>query len=996
MSNNQLLSSTSVTGSPPCPASSNVNALLSSSCHVSETALALQSNAALTCTQPPLRASSIGLPAHASLVTPPVAAPGLNSFDVSKDSLLLADSEAPPAPSMGPPGLSPLRIPAGPFTPFRPVTPSQNTLISTTSGKLLSTEESGSKNSTSQAPQSELGEGELEDSESSDVEIYLSSLGLENGVPNMHIPAAPESGRTLEETSARLLPTQEQDILTKMKDESLSPQIPPAPLQQTIPLPDVASDSESRSAFVKPASSAAHPVVVSHGTAQRIGTSSASVTPGLTASASRDIYLEDCINLDNSSKTPNVYINGLPPHFPEEQLYTLAAPFGPIRSVRTFTRHVKESESGYGFVLFETVEAAEKCIMSLRRYRNLHPTFSKQVHKIPGISYAQASNLSPESESEINNQENGSGDGDMSFKEKMESLHDPTSTNLYMEGLPLSIDEATLAALVSPHRISSSRFFQTRLSNPPRIIAFVRLETRGGAEEIIERLHGRMVRGWNDTGSRISVRFADTAEQRELRRAERASKEGEQSSARLTIAQAALLNMRGQDLRQRQSPMLSAHQSLPDRLDRLRIDNSFYPELSSSTHLSPTGLTVDYSLVPNAEYVSPRLHTSVSSSFSNSQQRDSLSSNVDPAMLTLLNSLRGSRSFHSNDYVGRDNDIQFNIRSQVPCRTSHTLEDFGYPTQQYPLRNGYTPTEEYIMRAHAESAQRRRPPPLDLYRRRKENDSASITLGVRGHRAQASTITIPQQKIFASAALGAQNTTGDDFQASSTEFRPRPQQLEVRQDGAMRQNNAHANVNTRLTRESVQPKQSHQVSSADQQPSQKIEQYPAGHTRCSTLPHRSNSNQHQRHYQHSSMSVPSTGGATHSQETISAILGNMNSSTSTASTRNKLGNNDATTGHPVNERNSSSQLKCSNRLSYDNIKGSTQLEKHNTRLLRDSSSNTEIDHPSSLTSPALTYSSQTPSTLSPATPFFGSFASQTDGFEQPVSHGTDTKKLKAN
>ena len=44
-----------------------------------------------------------------------------------------------------------------------------------------------------------------------------------------------------------------------------------------------------------------------------------------------------------------------------------------------------------------------------------------------------------------------------------------------------------------------------------------RLETRAGAEEVIERLHGRMVRGWNDTGSRISVRFADTAEQRELR-----------------------------------------------------------------------------------------------------------------------------------------------------------------------------------------------------------------------------------------------------------------------------------------------------------------------------------------------------------------------------------------------------------------------------------------------------------------------------------------------
>jgi hypothetical protein len=50
-------------------------------------------------------------------------------------------------------------------------------------------------------------------------------------------------------------------------------------------------------------------------------------------------------------KTPNVYINGLAPHFPEDELFNLCNEFGPIRSVRTFTRHVKDSESGYGFVL---------------------------------------------------------------------------------------------------------------------------------------------------------------------------------------------------------------------------------------------------------------------------------------------------------------------------------------------------------------------------------------------------------------------------------------------------------------------------------------------------------------------------------------------------------------------------------------------------------------------------------------------------------------------
>lgn len=85
-----------------------------------------------------------------------------------------------------------------------------------------------------------------------------------------------------------------------------------------------------------------------------------------------------------------------------------------------------------------------------------------------------------------------------------------------------------------PYKIKSSRFFKTKLSDPPRIIAFVRyvqtfaafcqylivrqsLESRAAAEETIERLHGRMVRGWDDPGCRISVRFADSAEQRELR-----------------------------------------------------------------------------------------------------------------------------------------------------------------------------------------------------------------------------------------------------------------------------------------------------------------------------------------------------------------------------------------------------------------------------------------------------------------------------------------------
>ncbi|KZT28171.1 hypothetical protein NEOLEDRAFT_1176314 [Neolentinus lepideus HHB14362 ss-1] len=254
-----------------------------------------------------------------------------------------------------------------------------------------------------------------------------------------------------------------------------------------------------------------------------------------------------------SFKTPNVYINGLPPNFPEEQLFNMTKEFGPVVSVRTFTRHVSERPTGYGFVLFETLEGAEKCIEALRKYRNLHPSFSKQIHKIPGTLYSNVDTT----QCAVAGAGDGSGGAGVgvdenSFKVRMEKLKDTTSTNLYIEGLPLSIDEPTLAALVSPYAIKSSRFFQTKLSHPPRIIAFLRLETRTACEEIIERLHGRMVRGWNDPGCRISVRFADSNEQRELRKKERAKREGGDGSPnRLTMAQAALLNLRGSEMKSR-------------------------------------------------------------------------------------------------------------------------------------------------------------------------------------------------------------------------------------------------------------------------------------------------------------------------------------------------------------------------------------------------------------------------------------------------------------
>ncbi|KAF5380774.1 hypothetical protein D9757_007116 [Collybiopsis confluens] len=502
---------------------------------------------------------------------------------------------------------------------------------------------------------------------------------------------------------------------------------------------------------------------------------------GSSDDAASDVFYDSS---DGQTKSPNVYINGLPPHFLEERLFELAKPFGDIRSVRCFTRHVGEKESGYGFVLFENVDSAEKCIESLRRYRNLHPTFSKascsppQSHKIPGMPYTQMSSQSGWTHESDNGPSLAHGAGKViaaeespkshngeTFKVKMERLQDPNSTNLYIEGLPLSIDEPSLAALVSPHRIKSNRFFQTRLSNPPRIIAFVRLETRHGAEEAIERLHGRMVRGWNDPGSRISVRFADTSEQRELRRTERTVREDDTtSSARLTIAQAALLNLRGREqLRPNQTGFSAppigvgrqGHGSAPTA-------NQVYNDFSSNAHDissaaaggyrgSASDLTSAAQLLAGINQgsrrnISPYHHTSSLPSVLGQTNQD-----LTPAVTALLDSLRGN----GTPWTGHD---ARHGPQQCPLptpRNAHAVlgdvdVNLAYPQQARSragggvaqTRSGYTPAEELILNAHAQG---RKGSSQRLYRQHGD-DHADFNVGVRGHRSQASTMTFPHSQ----------------------------------------------------------------------------------------------------------------------------------------------------------------------------------------------------------------------------------------------------------
>ena len=50
-------------------------------------------------------------------------------------------------------------------------------------------------------------------------------------------------------------------------------------------------------------------------------------------------FLQVFFLIDPLFRTTNVYINGLPPHFPEEELHDLVNKFGGVISVKTFTRN---------------------------------------------------------------------------------------------------------------------------------------------------------------------------------------------------------------------------------------------------------------------------------------------------------------------------------------------------------------------------------------------------------------------------------------------------------------------------------------------------------------------------------------------------------------------------------------------------------------------------------------------------------------------------------
>ncbi|GJJ10264.1 hypothetical protein Clacol_004490 [Clathrus columnatus] len=242
------------------------------------------------------------------------------------------------------------------------------------------------------------------------------------------------------------------------------------------------------------------------------------VSPNMNMSSSQAIKVACSTNTPNPLQTTNVYINGLPPNFKAEQLYALASQFGTVLSCRTFTRQLSDHPSGYGFVLFDTIDSAQQCIEVLRSHHNLHPTFAKQAHKINRIT-ADPNDMSPTSTDSPSTQTSSVNaqlyKGTMGSPITPTSIEDATGAEIYIEGLPITIDVPTLRVLLAPHAVKNSRFFADTRVQPPQLVASVKLESQAAAGDVRARLHGRTIRGYSNClqvyfGNEFALRLAST------------------------------------------------------------------------------------------------------------------------------------------------------------------------------------------------------------------------------------------------------------------------------------------------------------------------------------------------------------------------------------------------------------------------------------------------------------------------------------------------------
>ncbi|XP_052247400.1 RNA-binding motif, single-stranded-interacting protein 2-like isoform X7 [Dreissena polymorpha] len=166
---------------------------------------------------------------------------------------------------------------------------------------------------------------------------------------------------------------------------------------------------------------------------------------------------------DQLSKT-NLYIRGLNPNTTDKDLVNLCTPYGKIISTKAIVDQTTNKCKGYGFVDFETNQAAELAVQALQAQ---------------GIQAQMA-------------------------KVQIQQEQDPT--NLYIANLPLYFSEQNLENMLKDYGTVISTRILRKPDGVSRGVGFARMESKEKCDQVINAFNGKILPGCAEP---LLAKFAD-------------------------------------------------------------------------------------------------------------------------------------------------------------------------------------------------------------------------------------------------------------------------------------------------------------------------------------------------------------------------------------------------------------------------------------------------------------------------------------------------------
>ncbi|KAH7694064.1 RNA-binding motifsingle-stranded-interacting protein 3, partial [Aphelenchoides avenae] len=166
---------------------------------------------------------------------------------------------------------------------------------------------------------------------------------------------------------------------------------------------------------------------------------------------------------DGQLSETNLYIRGLSPSTTDDELRAMCEPFGKIVSTKAIIDKATNQCKGYGFVDFETAEAAQAAVKSLGG-RNVHAQMAKQQEQDP--------------------------------------------TNLYIANLPPHYTEEALQELLNQEGMVISTRILRNPDGTSRCVGFARMHSKECCDAIIAKWNGHPL---DDNPVALVVKLADSS-----------------------------------------------------------------------------------------------------------------------------------------------------------------------------------------------------------------------------------------------------------------------------------------------------------------------------------------------------------------------------------------------------------------------------------------------------------------------------------------------------